>query len=140
MLSLDPPLGHGDCPDADDRRRVATADSGPLRHRYGAARDLVVGMTVALSDGTIAKSGQRGMLDSTLVMCTRNSDASQAAQGKGRDDNADAFTVWLAGGGTRAGCGKPPRRNGPPGRRPTKLLLLICTPRHCTCWVWIIRA
>jgi glycolate oxidase FAD binding subunit len=36
---------------------VATGDSGPLRHRYGAARDLVVGMTVALSDGTIAKSG-----------------------------------------------------------------------------------
>ena len=34
---------------------VATADSGPLRHRYGAARDLVVGMTVALSDGTIAR-------------------------------------------------------------------------------------
>ena len=30
---------------------------GPLRHRYGAARDLVVGMTVALSDGTIARSG-----------------------------------------------------------------------------------
>ena len=36
---------------------VATADSGPLRHRYGSARDLVVGMTVALSDGTVAKSG-----------------------------------------------------------------------------------
>ena len=31
---------------------VATADSGPLRHRYGAARDLVLGVTVALSDGT----------------------------------------------------------------------------------------
>ena len=36
---------------------VATADSGPLRHRYGSARDLVVGMTVALSDGTVAQSG-----------------------------------------------------------------------------------
>src|SRR5205807_4239325 len=31
--------------------------SGPLRHRYGAPRDLVVGVTVALSDGTIARAG-----------------------------------------------------------------------------------
>ncbi len=36
---------------------LATGDSGPLRHRYGAPRDLVLGMTVALSDGTIARSG-----------------------------------------------------------------------------------
>jgi glycolate oxidase FAD binding subunit len=36
---------------------VATADSGPLRHRYGGVRDLVVGSTVVLSDGTVAKSG-----------------------------------------------------------------------------------
>jgi glycolate oxidase FAD binding subunit len=55
MLALDPPLG------ADDGATVggviATADSGPLRHRYGGVRDLVVGMTVILSDGTIASSG-----------------------------------------------------------------------------------
>ena len=36
---------------------MATADSGPLRHRYGGVRDLVVGVTVVLSDGTVAKSG-----------------------------------------------------------------------------------
>lgn len=36
---------------------VATADSGPLRHRYGGVRDLVVGINVVLSDGTIAKAG-----------------------------------------------------------------------------------
>jgi glycolate oxidase FAD binding subunit len=57
MLSLDPPLGRGDAATATIGGIVATADSGPLRHRYGAARDLVVGMTVALSDGTIARSG-----------------------------------------------------------------------------------
>jgi glycolate oxidase FAD binding subunit len=57
MLSLDPPLGRGDDASATIGGIVATADSGPLRHRYGAARDLVVGMTVALSDGTIARSG-----------------------------------------------------------------------------------
>ena len=36
---------------------VATADSGPARHRYGGVRDLVIGITVALSDGTVAHSG-----------------------------------------------------------------------------------
>jgi glycolate oxidase FAD binding subunit len=36
---------------------VAAADSGPLRHRYGGVRDLVVGINVVLSDGTIAKAG-----------------------------------------------------------------------------------
>jgi glycolate oxidase FAD binding subunit len=36
---------------------VATADSGPLRHRYGGVRDLVVGINVVLSDGTVAKAG-----------------------------------------------------------------------------------
>src|SRR5215203_2592810 len=55
MLALDPPLGEGDA--ATVGGMVATADSGPLRHRYGGVRDLIVGMTVILSDGTIAKSG-----------------------------------------------------------------------------------
>ncbi|WP_051323955.1 FAD-binding oxidoreductase [Candidatus Solirubrobacter pratensis] len=36
---------------------MATADSGPLRHRFGGVRDLVVGVSVVLSDGTIAKAG-----------------------------------------------------------------------------------
>jgi glycolate oxidase FAD binding subunit len=55
MLALDPPLGEGDA--ATVGGVIATNDSGPLRHRYGGVRDLVVGMTVVLSDGTIAKSG-----------------------------------------------------------------------------------
>jgi glycolate oxidase FAD binding subunit len=36
---------------------LATNDSGPLRHRYGSLRDLVIGMTIVLADGTIARSG-----------------------------------------------------------------------------------
>jgi glycolate oxidase FAD binding subunit len=52
MLALDPP---GD--DATIGGIVATGDSGPLRHRYGAPRDLVLGVTVALSDGTVARAG-----------------------------------------------------------------------------------
>jgi glycolate oxidase FAD binding subunit len=52
MLALDPP---GD--DATIGGIVATGDSGPLRHRYGGPRDLVLGVTVALPDGTVAKAG-----------------------------------------------------------------------------------
>jgi glycolate oxidase FAD binding subunit len=52
MLALDPPDSG-----ATIGGVVATADSGPLRHRYGGVRDLVIGMTVALSDGTVARSG-----------------------------------------------------------------------------------
>ena len=36
---------------------VATGDSGPLRHRYGAVRDLILGVRVALPDGTVARAG-----------------------------------------------------------------------------------
>ena len=55
MVSLDPPLGEGDR--ATVGGIVATADSGPLRHRYGAARDLILGVTVVLADGTVARAG-----------------------------------------------------------------------------------
>jgi glycolate oxidase FAD binding subunit len=70
MLALDPPLGPasaGEAGGGDEHEArgsaatvggvIATNDSGPLRHRYGGVRDLVVGITVVLSDGTIAKSG-----------------------------------------------------------------------------------
>jgi glycolate oxidase FAD binding subunit len=53
MLALDPP----GAPEATIGGVFATGDSGPLRHRYGAPRDLVVGITVALPDGTVAKAG-----------------------------------------------------------------------------------
>jgi glycolate oxidase FAD binding subunit len=36
---------------------LATNDTGALRVRYGALRDQVIGMTIALADGTVAKSG-----------------------------------------------------------------------------------
>ena len=59
MLALDPPLSPG--PESPAAATIggiaATGDSGPLRHRYGTPRDLIVGATVALSDGSIARSG-----------------------------------------------------------------------------------
>jgi glycolate oxidase FAD binding subunit len=36
---------------------VATNDAGPLRHRFGTPRDLLIGVTLALTDGRIIKAG-----------------------------------------------------------------------------------
>jgi glycolate oxidase FAD binding subunit len=54
MLALDPPDGG-----ATVGGVVATGDSGPLRHRYGAPRDLVLGVQVAFPDGTVARAGSQ---------------------------------------------------------------------------------
>jgi len=45
----------------------------------------------------------RGLLDSTLVICTSEFGRQPAAQGKGRDHNPGAFTAWMAGGGIKGG-------------------------------------
>jgi hypothetical protein len=47
----------------------------------------------------------RGLLDSTLVICTTEFGRQPAAQGagKGRDHNPGAFTAWMAGGGIQGG-------------------------------------
>ena len=47
----------------------------------------------------------RGLLDSTLVICTTEFGRQPAAQGagKGRDHNPGAFTAWMAGGGIKGG-------------------------------------
>ncbi len=54
-LALDPP--GGEIGAGTIGGLVATADSGPARHRYGGVRDLVIGITVVLSDGTVARAG-----------------------------------------------------------------------------------
>ena len=36
---------------------IATNDSGAWRLKYGSLRDLIIGMTIVLADGTVAKSG-----------------------------------------------------------------------------------
>jgi glycolate oxidase FAD binding subunit len=50
-LSLDPPG------DPTIGALLAENVSGPLRHRFGAPRDLVLGVTLVLADGTIANAG-----------------------------------------------------------------------------------
>ena len=57
MLALDPPLGADDATTVGGM--VATGDSGPLRHRYGGVRDLILGISLALSDGSLAKAGSK---------------------------------------------------------------------------------
>ena len=52
-LMLDPP--HGDR--ATIGGVLATAASGPLRTRFGTPRDLVIGASFVLSDGTVGRSG-----------------------------------------------------------------------------------
>ncbi|MBL8818775.1 MAG: DUF1501 domain-containing protein [Planctomyces sp.] len=48
---------------------------------------------------------QRGLLESTLVICTSEFGRQPFMQGKqrGRDHNPGAFTAWMAGGGIRGG-------------------------------------
>jgi FAD/FMN-containing dehydrogenase len=43
----------------DDRRRHRHRRLGPLRHRYGGPRDLVLGVQVALPDGSLARAGSK---------------------------------------------------------------------------------
>ncbi len=52
MLALDPPERG-----ATVGGVVATNASGPRRFRYGTVRDLIIGITVVLADGTVAKAG-----------------------------------------------------------------------------------
>jgi hypothetical protein len=52
----------------------------------------------------LADLRERGLLDSTLVICTTEFGRQPAAQGgKGRDHNPGAFTAWMAGGGIKGG-------------------------------------
>lgn len=54
QLALDEPRPGGTVGGA-----VLAGASGPRRWRYGTARDLVIGVTVVLADGTVAKAGGR---------------------------------------------------------------------------------
>lgn len=53
-LALDPPSAAAG---ATVGGLLATGDSGPRRLRYGALRDLVIGATLVLADGTVAHGG-----------------------------------------------------------------------------------
>jgi glycolate oxidase FAD binding subunit len=52
MLAIDPPESG-----ATIGGIIAANSSGPRRYRYGTIRDLIIGITVVLHDGTVAKAG-----------------------------------------------------------------------------------
>ena len=54
MLGVDPPEA---ADGATVGGIVAANSSGPKRYRYGTIRDLIIGITVVLADGTVAKAG-----------------------------------------------------------------------------------
>ena len=53
LLALDPDVGEA----ATIGGLLATGDSGPARLRYGSLREQVIGVTLVLADGTVARSG-----------------------------------------------------------------------------------
>jgi len=53
-LAIDPP---SEVDGATVGGLLATGDSGPRRLRYGGLRDLVIGVTIVLADGTVARAG-----------------------------------------------------------------------------------
>ena len=55
--------------------------------------------------GLLTDLKQRGLLDSTLVICASEFGRTPMMQGNnGRQHNAAGFTIWLAGGGVKAGA------------------------------------
>ena len=109
MLALDPSLGAGD--GATIGGVVASGDSGPLRHRYGAARDLVLGVAVALPDGTVARAGGKviknvagydlsklfagsyGTLGAIVEVAVRLHPVRPTASAEGHGDDPDAVAA-----------------------------------------------
>ena len=59
MLAVDPQLGLGPKPAATVGGVVATADAGPLSHRHGAPAEQLLGITAALGDGRLVRTGPR---------------------------------------------------------------------------------
>jgi glycolate oxidase FAD binding subunit len=67
LLGLDPPLGER----ATLGGVLAANLSGPLRCRYGTARDLVLGVRVAHADGTITRAGAKVVKNATAYDVTK---------------------------------------------------------------------
>ena len=86
--------------------------------------------------GLLSDLKARGLLDETLVLWGGEFGRTPTAQGDdGRDHNPHGFTMWLAGGGVKAGFSYGSHRRLRLLRRArTKSTSTTCTPRCCTCW------
>ena len=104
-LSLDPPG------DPTIGALLAQNLSGPLRHRFGAPRDLVLGATLVLADGTIASAGGKVVknvagYDLARLMCGSEGRlalhrASQLSAPPAAEGDADARRRDRRGGSRR---------------------------------------
>ncbi len=81
-----------------------------LYHRdwdhHGSIREHVKGTAAEVDQGAAALGQdlkQRGMLDDTLVVWGGEFGRTPMAQGDGRDHHIKGFSMWLAGGGIKAG-------------------------------------
>ena len=133
MLALDPP---GE--DATIGGLVATGDSGPLRHRYLAPRDLVIGMKLALSDGSVATAGGTVIKNvagydlsklftgsyGTLGLIAQIAAPAEHGDGDRRERGSGSPGPRRGGRRARAAGGRRVRRGvGRPGRRDPRAAL-----------------
>jgi glycolate oxidase FAD binding subunit len=74
LLALDPALGQGgsrrtpESPGATLGGVLATADSGPLSHAFGGARDQVIDLLAALPDGSLVRASEQQDLDLSSLL------------------------------------------------------------------------
>ena len=84
---------------------------GPVAYQWDAHYDVdtnhefMCGMTDKPIAGLLRDLKSRGLLDETLVVWGAEFGRTPVAQagGRGRDHNATAFTMWMAGGGVKGG-------------------------------------
>ena len=84
----------------------------------------------------------RGLLDDTLVVWASEFGRTPMLQGDrkggpGRDHHKEAYSVWLAGGGVRGAPPSAKPMTSATTRQRIPYTSATCTPRYCTCWVWI---
>ena len=94
---------------------------------------------------------QRGMLEDTLVLWGGEfgrtpvvelpMPGANSGSRTGRDHNHHGFTVWLAGGGVKAGhIHGATDESSASVRRKTVCMSMICTQPCCICWVLTMNA
>ncbi len=86
---------------------------------------------------------RRGMLEETLVVCATEFGRTPALEitslnkaGTGRDHHPHGFTIWMAGGGTKAGFVHGNTDELGSTRSNIRITLPTYTRPPCICWGW----
>lgn len=78
--------------------------------RVAEGTTVAAGLVDRASAALVLDLEQRGMLDDTLVIWGGEFGRTPMAQGDGRDHHIRGFSIWMAGGGIRAGTSPTARR------------------------------